>query len=481
MPDLRELMENLVAHPVAAGPAVEEIGRRARARRARRRRTLMLVLAVAVAAGPLRWAVSSADDPVKVASEPGRDEPASPSSSAPESTSAEEAPAPGSTPTTTAAPASASRQPDAGRRTDLQCKRGYNGGATDVGVTGSQIAVHMRATLDGPRKSLLEDAPFTVKKAVDEVNRNGGICGRLVSVTVVSDSDGKSWHQPTGDMFAGLVGPWQAGFEEHIADGTVDRMGLALVGTDGLTQAQYRSELVWPVGTSAAGLARIAVDHAYRTLGARTFAMAYDSTASWSREAEAALRNYVTSLPGASVRATTGLDPNDPSYSGEAEPFNQACNNKRCDVMVLALLPETAKKWLQRAPAQAKLQTVGLPFLLTDRFAEDCTFISLTSCDGFRVWTGFVRNEPNPMLDSAEIGIRVLIEALKRVGPNLTRARLQQALAETTFASDLADTLDWNPAASGHRGGNVSARAYDSRQGAFQDAGTGWVKDPAAP
>jgi hypothetical protein len=126
-------------------------------------------------------------------------------------------------------------------------------------------------------------------------------------------------------------------------------------------------------------------------------------------------------------------------------------------------------------------------------------------CHGLAVWTGYnpplgsFANLPgvaryvadvttvspgidtrNQFLEGAYLGMSLLIEALKLVGPNLTRARLRDALDSITYRQDLASRLAWRP---GRHSANVTARAFSLvvSQGDFRgwaDESTGWVTDP---
>ena len=86
----------------------------------------------------------------------------------------------------------------------------------------------------------------------------------------------------------------------------------------------------------------------------------------------------------------------------------------------------------------------------------------------------------NQFLEGAYLGMTTLIDALKEVGPGLTRAGLANVLNHRTFAYDIASALHWTPT---DRHANKAAQAFSIvvAQGSF--AGfryerTGFIKDP---
>jgi ABC-type branched-subunit amino acid transport system substrate-binding protein len=175
-------------------------------------------------------------------------------------------------------------------------------------------------------------------------------------------------------------------------------------------------------------------------------------------------------------------------------------------MVALLLLPETAKKWLQGGATMGGRYTSGAQTLFTDRFAQDCVLLRGSECQAFAVWTGYnppigpLASKPgvaayvndvravkpgidinNQFVEGSYLGMTVFVEALKRVGPNLTRERLKAVMDSMTFENDLASTLTWKP---GQHAANVRSQSFSMTvsQGAFRgwsDEGTGFVLDPA--
>jgi hypothetical protein len=72
----------------------------------------------------------------------------------------------------------------------------------------------------------------------------------------------------------------------------------------------------------------------------------------------------------------------------------------------------------------------------------------------------------------------LLVEALKKVGPNLTRANLKAALDSMTFDSGLASPLTWK---TGNHFANTAAQGFEIQYGQTFNGWrqkTGFIADP---
>jgi branched-chain amino acid transport system substrate-binding protein len=394
----------------------------------------------------------------------------------------------------------------------LTCAAGSNGNATDKGVTASKIRLATTAVLDGPGASLLSDAPTAMKAVIDKVNRAGGICGRRLELTVVNDSfkpeQGQGYirnfiEDSTG-YFALPVVPSAEGLSASIRAKLISKAGIPVVGTDGLRIEQFDDPWVWPVGSATVSTMRAMAKYAYDKLGARTFAIVYDSVYKFGIEGADAFAEQVNALGGQLVERRP-LDPSRPSYSSDAQAFNEKCKNNKCDMVAMLLLPDAAKTWMAARPVPASKYTAGAQTLFTERFARDCVQAAGNLCSNLAVWTGYnppigaIASMPgvaqyvkdvramdpgidvqNQFLEGAYLGMSVFVEAVRRVGPELTRDRLKEVLDHMTYPSDLAPPLTWS---SGHHHANFRARAFAMvvAQGTFtgwRDEQTGAVPDP---
>ncbi|MDQ3756902.1 MAG: ABC transporter substrate-binding protein, partial [Actinomycetota bacterium] len=403
--------------------------------------------------------------------------------------------------------------PTAGPRpgnASLECAAGKNGGATDRGVSGNKIRLASTAVLDGAARSLLADSVTGMKAVVDKVNRAGGICGRLLDLTIVNDSfsdrDGLRILRNFMEegYFALPVVPSAEGLGAAIQGGWVQRAGIPVVGTDGMRQEQYGDSLVWPVASATVTSMRVMAKYAYQQKGARTFAIVWDRKYKFGREGKDAFVKQVEAMGGTVV--DTPLDPDQSSYASEANEFNSRCGGDKCDMVALLLLPDTAEKWMVREPAKGRVYTAGAQTLFTNSFAQKCVQAAGVSCNGLAVWTGYnppigpLASRPgiaqyvndvralspsidvnNQFLEGAYLGMTVFVEALRRTGPELTRARLRTVLDSMTHETDLTSTLRWEP---GNHAANVRAQSFSivATQGTFtgwRDDGTGFLLDPA--
>jgi ABC-type branched-subunit amino acid transport system substrate-binding protein len=398
---------------------------------------------------------------------------------------------------------------------NLKCAKGANGGATDTGVTASRIKLATTAVLDGPALSLLGDSRTAMKAVMDKVNRAGGVCGRLLDLKVVNDTfradDGLRIIRSFIDegYFALPVVPSAEGLGSAILNGVIAKGQIPVIGTDGMRNEQYNEPYVWPVASATVTAMRVMAKHAYTKLGAKTFAIVYDNKYKFGIEGKDAFVEQVEKLGGKVVAdAVVGLNPDDNSYASPASQFNGKCGSKgeNCDMVAMLLLPETAKKWLQASAAFGRLYTSGAQTLFTDRFAQDCVLLRGTDCHAFAVWTGYnppigpLASKPgvaayvsdvravkpsidvnNQFVEGAYLGMTVFVEALKRVGPNLTRERLKAVMDSMTYETDLASALTWK---AGQHSANVRSQSFAMTvsQGAFRgwsDEGTGFLLDPA--
>ncbi|HEX2196832.1 MAG TPA: hypothetical protein VHJ76_07890, partial [Actinomycetota bacterium] len=72
-------------------------------------------------------------------------------------------------------------------RAGLECAPGKNGGATDQGVTGTEIEMATTVAESGPGAAFLGEVRYGMHAVVAKVNAAGGICGRKLSIQYVDD------------------------------------------------------------------------------------------------------------------------------------------------------------------------------------------------------------------------------------------------------------------------------------------------------
>lgn len=395
----------------------------------------------------------------------------------------------------------------------LSCAPGKNGGSTDVGVTASEIKLATTTVESGQAASLLRDSFTAIRAVIAKVNSSGGICGRQLSITKRDDGfDARLGQQFLNNFiadgaFALPVVPSSEGLAAAIQAGDIDRAGIPVVGTDGLRREQYASPLVWPVATATVSTMRLMARYGAKTLGAKTFAIVWDSKYKFGIEGADAFRQEVAKLGGTLV-ADVPLDPEQGSYASEANQFSSTCGDGKCDMVAMLLLPDPAKRWMSRKPATGARYTAGAQTLFTYDFAQGCVASAGSLCNGIAIWTGFLppidRNAGRPDIseyvndvtaldpgidtlnqftESAYIGMTLFVEALRKVGPDVTRARLRAVLDSMRLTTDFTVPLTWR---AGNHAANTSARAYAIAESngqftGWRDENTGWRTDPIGP
>jgi ABC-type branched-subunit amino acid transport system substrate-binding protein len=381
------------------------------------------------------------------------------------------------------------------------CAAGRNGGSTSTGVSATSIELGATVVRSGIGSAFLGGAPTAMQAMVNKVNRDGGICGRLLHLKMVDDgwdaTKGVTYLRSLIDqgVFALAVSPSSEGVDALIRAGDIKQKGVPLVGSDGLVKSQYGDPWVWPVASSTVSTMHLMAQEAYKR-GARTFGIVFENDYKFGVEGALAFNASVKRLTGhdipgfnSSLSTCNGtfcsIQSGQASYAPSVQKFNSACDTPNgasgfnpqpnpasgslpsCDYVALLLEPKTALTWLTKDGGAAPHdRTMGPQPLFSEDFAKQCDH----SCNGMEVWTSYnppldpYKSTPgigayvntvralDPSLDTANsftegayIGINVLVQALQRVGPNLTRAGLQAALNSGAYDVGLGPPLSWRP------------------------------------
>lgn len=464
MCELRAIGTELVATPLVPTPPVSAVRARADRYVAGRRRRNALVASVVLGltvTGITKMTLTSNVDAVRLVGDPGSPTPRA------------------ETTTTTTAPELPSL--DAEAPFLPWSGQSFNGEWGTLRKSGPTCPLHVNPKLPTVKvaigyvpRSTFEPSPNdAVEHVFQAFNNSASICGRAVELVRVVD-----YTDIPGDVVAVAGLPLDNALETAISDRRFEHMGLPVVGGDGLSAVHHSSPAVYPVGTSAAALARIAAHHAGEH-GASSFAVIYDNTRAFGGEAAAALADHVRRT-GGTLKASIGLDPTAAGDATKSAEFARVCANRGCDVVFLAMLPETAATWLMGNPHEPRLGTAALPTLMTSGFADACFATSNKRCNGLTAWTGFIPpfgrhaenleavaawspswTEPrrgSAMIESAVVGTRVLLEALVETGPQVNRARLRRTLDNMEFVSHITAPLRWPRGTP--RVGNANAQAW---------------------
>lgn len=372
-------------------------------------------------------------------------------------------------------------------RSGLECAKGRNGGATDIGVTADKIMLATTVVQSGIGAAFLGDVKYAMEAVKNKVNRAGGICGRHLDIKYVDDG----WDAQRGasylrnfikeGVFAIPVAPSSEGLRVVVDSGDIEKAGIPVVGTDGMLLDQYQrpngaaQSWVWSVAVATASTARIMARDAHKR-GARTFSIVFDKNYKFGVEAAAAYNAEVKRLTGKNVQGYNkenncsasycGVLAGQSSYSSEIQQFQHA------DFEAMFLEPTTALTWMATPGAPTpKTVTYGIGAaqpLFTRAFGNGCQ----KACDQMAVWTSYkppieeLLNDPivstyvqdlektkpdadeaNAFAEGGYVGMMLLVDALKRVGPGLTRAALRRELDALKFGSGLTiqDQLAWSP------------------------------------
>ncbi|MHB8513351.1 MAG: ABC transporter substrate-binding protein [Actinomycetota bacterium] len=407
----------------------------------------------------------------------------------------------------------------------LECVAGRNGGATDDGVVSDSIKLGATVVDSGIGAAFLSDVRYGMEAVVNTINASGGVCGRRLDLVLKDDG----WDAQRGaqflrslveddHIFALAVVPSSEGL--RAASAYLEQKGIPVVGTDGMLIGQYTAPNIWPVAASTITAMHVMVKNAFDH-GARHFAMVYDSNFRFGIEGAYAFNAAVKRVTGHDVPGYSdplqsprcsqrfcGIEAGQPSYQSETEIVQSSCGSDApCDYVAYLMEPETAQTWMRGGGMQAgfngstPVSVEGPQPLFNRSFAINCA----QQCNGMSVWTGFTppvepfASDPNvsgyvnalrqtnssadpanSFVEGGFVGMRLLVDALQKTGPDLTRVRLQATLDSEKLDLGLSKPLSFAP---GQHFANQCMRAF-SIQSKPSFAGwrqeTDWVCDPWA-
>jgi ABC-type branched-subunit amino acid transport system substrate-binding protein len=412
----------------------------------------------------------------------------------------------------------------------VSCAAGRNGGSTDRGVSGSKINLGATIVSSGIGASFLGPVRIGINAVKDKVNRAGGICGRQLSIKLVDDG----WDAQRGygyirnlvegdKVFALAVDPSSEGLRIASNEHYFAKTQTPVVGTDGMLNSQYVDPWVWPVASSTVSTMHIMAYDAYHRLNARHFSIIFDSQYHFGVEGAFAFNAAVKRLTGSDIPGYfkpgsssscagrfCAISAGQSSYSTENQSYNNACFTStagqaaasgNCDFVALLLEPTEAETFLRGGFAGNFSAGMGFAqTLFTRDFAQACG----STCNQAHVWTGY--NPPvgqfaslpavatyvkdvhaedpaadidNQFLEGGYSGMELVVAALQKVGPLLTRTSLAGVLDAMTFDDGLSTSLQWRQ---GQHYANVAMQSfsiqYNNGFNGFRPDGVGWVKDP---
>lgn len=373
------------------------------------------------------------------------------------------------------------------------CSKGQNAGATDVGVTAKEIRFAATVVKSGIAKDFLSDAQYGMEAVVQKVNRGGGICGRQIVIDYKDDGWDTAVGQRIIESFIGdkkyfglAVNPSSEGLRGAIDSGLIKNNKFPVIGSDGQLVDQYTDPWVWPVATSTASVMHVMAANAVKR-GAKTFGIVWDKKYRFGVEGHAAFVGAVQRL-GGKVNADAGVDGSKGDFANEASQFMDSCGGtsfSKCDFVAMLLEPTVAESWVINDGGLGDGKThprigVGVPQpLFVNSFAKDCKGY----CANMWAWTSFkppippFDDEPavatykrdlanvnasadanNPHVEGAYVGMLLLVDALRKLGPAPTREGVRQVLDSTTLETGLSPPIGFKQ---GNHYGNVGAQAFE--------------------
>lgn len=377
------------------------------------------------------------------------------------------------------------------------CSKGQNAGATEIGVTSTEIRFAATVVTSGFAKDFLADAQQAMEAVRNKVNRGGGICGRKLVIDYKDDA----WDTATGQRYIesfigdkkyfGLaVNPSSEGLRGAIDSGLIRNNKFPVIGSDGQLIDQYTDPWVWPVATSTASVMHVMAANA-ASRGAKTFGIVWDKKYRFGVEGHAAFKGTVERL-GGTVSSDVGVDGSQGDFANDAKRFMDGCGGTsfaKCDFVAMLLEPAAASSWVLRNGGLGDGKThprigVGVPQpLFVNSFARDCKGY----CANMWAWTSFnppippfddlpavatyrgdlanqssTADASNPHVQGAYVGMQLLVKALQILGPAPTREGMKKLLdgmnGPNAFETGLAPPIAF---AAGNHYGNIGAQAFE--------------------
>ena len=387
------------------------------------------------------------------------------------------------------------------------CAAGGNGGATDVGVTATEIKLGATVAEDGISKSFLGEVRQAMEAMKNKTNRAGGVCGRQLKIIYKNDgwdaNRGATFIQNLVEgekVFALAVSPSSEGLNQASNQGYFKSKGVPVVGADGLNATQFKDPFIWPVAAATTTTVDVMMKNAWDR-GARNPAIVFGNTYRFGVEGAFAFNQAFKALSGKDIpgyknpltaggggcdQRFCGVSAGQGQYGNQVSAVKTACTKApACDYMILLLEPKTALDWMsvpgvQGPSAFAKAGMGGPQPLFTYSFGRECG----DKCNGMRLWTGYnppieqyagqpavagyvkdlkaqsaSADEYNQFTMGGYVGMQLLIEALNRTGPDLTRKSLVETLnSMPALNTGLTTPLKWTAT---ERYANHSAQAFE--------------------
>ncbi len=307
------------------------------------------------------------------------------------------------------------------------CTAADNGGATDTGVTATQITVGNITSITGVAPGLTKSAQQATEAWAAYVNSQGGICGRVVKVDTYDDGNTSSGNYAAAEAacakdFA-LVGG-ASGFDDGTAS-AVSKCNMPDVAAENSTQAAGNAPEIfaaspgnahyWPTGP-AVYLAKT------YPAAVQAAAMIYLNVPATEQEAQAQMSTF--EKEGFRYLYTVSVSPTEPNYA----PYVQAMESRHVEYVTEWSDDNSAARLVQ-AMAQANFTPQ-----VVDWNAEMYTPVFLQETDGQAAGDLVLMASAPYEEASSNPGMQLFLSWMNRVAPGFTH----DIFAEYAWSAGLA-------------------------------------------
>ena len=331
---------------------------------------------------------------------------------------------------------------------------GGNGGATDVGVTATQITVGTVADLSGPVPGLFQGAVIGTQAYIAKVNSEGGVFGRKIKVAVgdgqLDCGENRAQHESLSKKVFAFVGSFSlnddCGTEAIAAKGIPDVHNA--LGQKTLQSKNNFSVQPLPPGWRTGPLEYFKKKFPDRwTKIGSIYANVGGASATWLNGTKPAIEST-----GGKVLYDRGFGPTDTDFTADIVRM-------RNDGVQLIYISASDAPTFARIVKAAKQQNVDWP-IIAGGIAYDEGFLKQVGADGegvlgdqlysqffnaddaaaipavkeFQTWTGRVAPGKKRDLFAAFgwASAQLFVDALKKAGPEADRATLIAELKKVT-------------------------------------------------
>jgi ABC-type branched-subunit amino acid transport system substrate-binding protein len=347
---------------------------------------------------------------------------------------------------------------------------GAAAGASDVGVTATSIKLGHIGIYSGPVGSFGENLSYACRAGLQAANDAGGVNGRKYDVLVRDDGwDATKGSNAVRDLVErqkvfGLACGQSVPTNDAITP-YMDQQKTPNVGSDGWGEAQYAGAWSFPVGASGVNEAQNLADYQAKQQGAKRVGILYWNNTTGKSYLEA-YKKVIEQNGGAVVvsQAANFDDPGTSTFIAQARAGNVDTITTMVDPGIFArMVREAASQGFK--PKNGYSGGAALYFQATPGLTGPSAEGTIASIDwqpddpqgpagsspGYREYKQTVEHY-YPQIDHSNwtkagfIGARVLTDALKRLGLNVTRQGLKDDLDRVTdFDTGLGARIGWRP------------------------------------